>query len=68
VGGAIYIGGAIIYSARIPERFKSRTFDIIGSSHQIFHICVIIGAWIHFRAGLQLFQKRAEHVCPITFP
>jgi adiponectin receptor len=33
VGGAIYIGGAFIYSARTPERFKTRTFDIIGSSH-----------------------------------
>lgn len=67
-GGQVYITGAIIYAARIPERCRRRTFDIVGSSHQIFHICVIIGAWIHFKSGLQLYQERTQKVCPLVLP
>jgi channel protein (hemolysin III family) len=67
-GGQVYIGGAIIYAARIPERCRRRTFDIVGSSHQIFHICVIIGAWIHFKSGLELYQERTQKICPIVLP
>lgn len=52
LGGVSYIGGALVYVARIPERIVKRRFDIVGSSHNIFHICVIIGAWIHFKAGM----------------
>jgi adiponectin receptor len=37
IGGAIYIGGAIIYSLRIPERFFPYKFDFFGSSHNIHH-------------------------------
>lgn len=67
-GGQSYIMGAIIYAARIPERCKRRTFDIVGSSHQIFHISVIIGALIHFQSGLQLYLERTQKVCPIVLP
>lgn len=48
IGGFMYIGGALLYMLRIPERFKKRTFDYIGSSHQIFHVCVVTGAFWHF--------------------
>jgi len=33
IAGSIYFSGAIIYISAIPERFKVRKFDIIGSSH-----------------------------------
>lgn len=33
IGGFVYIGGALIYAARVPERFSPKTFDLIGSSH-----------------------------------
>lgn len=68
LGGFVYIGGAIIYVLRIPERCYPTKFDIIGASHQIFHICVIVGAYIHFQAGLQLYERRAEFVCPVELP
>jgi len=48
LGGAIYIGGAIIYGLRIPERWFPKTFDIIGSSHNIFHVCVVVACGVHF--------------------
>lgn len=46
VEGMWYGIGAYFFSTRMPER-SSRKFDIIGSSHQIFHCCVVLGAAAH---------------------
>ncbi|KAL9534612.1 ADIPOR-like receptor [Sphaerulina musiva] len=40
--------GAAIYAARIPERWVPYRFDTFGASHQIFHVAVMLAAWIHF--------------------
>lgn len=45
--GAMYIFGAFLYAARFPERVSPGTFDIWGSSHQIFHIFVVLAAISH---------------------
>lgn len=58
VGGAIYILGACIYTARVPERCKPGTFDLCGASHQIFHLAVLGGAGIHFWQNFVLFGER----------
>lgn len=50
LAGAICIVGAICNAKSIPERFSLKTFDIIGSGHQIFHISVLIGIAICFEA------------------
>ncbi|TVY78554.1 ADIPOR-like receptor SPBC12C2.09c [Lachnellula suecica] len=48
VGEAIfYLLGALIYSIKIPERWNPGLFDIWGSSHQIFHVCVVLGIACH---------------------
>ena len=47
-GGFFYIFGAILYGTRTPERFFVGKLNFIGSSHQIFHVCVILGAYFHF--------------------
>ncbi|WOO80443.1 ADIPOR-like receptor [Vanrija pseudolonga] len=49
-GGASYIFGALLYAGRIPERLAPGKFDYIGSSHQIFHCFVLLGAWFQFSA------------------
>ncbi|CAG8600144.1 739_t:CDS:2 [Paraglomus brasilianum] len=46
--GGMYIAGALIYGARVPERWFPGTFDIWGSSHQIFHIFVVGAALVHY--------------------
>lgn len=47
-GGACYIFGAILYAARIPEKLSPGRFDLIGSSHQIFHMFVLAGSYCHY--------------------
>lgn len=56
IGGLIYIGGAAIYGLRIPEKYKPMSFDIVGASHQIFHIAVILGFSIMFNDALRLYS------------
>jgi len=65
--GILYIVGAAIYALRIPERFAPGKFDILGSSHQIFHIFVLAAAVTHF-IGLCIayehWHERALEVGP----
>lgn len=68
LGGAIYIGGAIIYACRFPERWFPGKFDLFGQSHNIFHIAVIVGASLHFSEAMSLYLNRQEFACPIKFP
>lgn len=47
-GGALYVIGACLYMARVPERFSPGTFDYFGASHQIFHILILLAAFSHY--------------------
>src|SRR5262249_20353126 len=53
--GVLYILGAGIYAARVPEKWWPGGFDVWGSSHQIFHVLVVLAGVCHFvgliRAG-----------------
>ena len=45
----------VFYLGLIPERFYRQTFDIFGSSHQIFHILSVSGSVLMF-LGLKLIM------------
>ena len=68
LGGAAYIFGAVIYALRVPEKYFPKTFDYVGQSHNIHHICVLAGCAIHFNESMKMFLSRKEMVCPIEFP
>ncbi|KAH9450472.1 hypothetical protein MJO28_010071 [Puccinia striiformis f. sp. tritici] len=53
--GAMYIIGAIFYAERFPERLTPGSFDLIGSSHQIFHALILIAAAMHYMSALKAF-------------
>lgn len=67
-GGFIYIGGALVYGFRIPEKCFPKTFDLIGSSHQIFHIAVLGGFAVQFNDALRLYNDSKTFVCPVEIP
>ncbi|KAF2202355.1 HlyIII-domain-containing protein [Delitschia confertaspora ATCC 74209] len=54
--GSLYILGAFIYAMRIPERLKPGAFDIWGSSHQIFHVLVVLAAASHLVGLIKAFD------------
>ncbi len=56
--GALYIAGASIYAARIPEKWHPGRYDVLGSSHQIFHVFVVLAAISHLMGLLKAFDHR----------
>jgi len=65
-GTILYLIGAVMYATATPERFFPKRFDIIGSSHQFFHMLINLALAIHFRAGYKLYLDRFDKVCPIN--
>ncbi|TGZ81436.1 putative hemolysin-III channel protein Izh2 [Ascodesmis nigricans] len=64
--GFFYVFGAVIYAARVPERFYPGRFDLVGASHQIFHCFVIMAAVSHMWGLVRAFDwahSRGGDVC-----
>ncbi|CAK7563673.1 MAG: hypothetical protein SEPTF4163_001547 [Sporothrix epigloea] len=53
--GLLYVAGAFLYAARWPERWGPGRFDIWGSSHQIFHVFVLLAAASHLRGVMEAY-------------
>lgn len=47
---------AILYAFHVPERLWPGRFDILGQSHQIFHLAAFMCTWSQF-VGLRLDMK-----------
>ncbi|KAI0592896.1 hemolysin-III channel protein Izh2 [Biscogniauxia sp. FL1348] len=54
--GFLYIFGAFLYAVRWPERSFPRTFDIWGSSHQLFHVLILLAAASHLTGMTKAFD------------
>ncbi|KAL9579055.1 MAG: hypothetical protein Q9212_005332, partial [Teloschistes hypoglaucus] len=56
--GVLYILGAGVYVARVPERWYPVRFDVWGASHQIFHVMVLAAAGCHLVGLLRAYEYR----------
>ncbi|KAK0712672.1 hemolysin-III related-domain-containing protein [Lasiosphaeria miniovina] len=45
------VAGAGAYAARVPERWWPRRFDVLGASHQVMHIAILV-AGLCYGAGV----------------
>ena len=63
-GGLSYVIGGIIYILRIPEKYFKGKFDIIGHSHQILHLFVVLGFILHYLGCLDSYYYRLNRECP----
>lgn len=54
-------------TVQIPERWAPLTFDILGASHQIFHVAVVAAAWLHFLGILDSFRvsRQVDNLCSV---
>lgn len=59
--GAQYVGGALIYANRIPERLSPGSFDNFGS-HVIWHFCVLGAAVTHYYAVMTHWRWRSRYL------
>ncbi|TGO54018.1 hypothetical protein BCON_0114g00300 [Botryotinia convoluta] len=60
--GGFLVLGVVVYSLRIPECYFPGKFDIIGHSHQIFHILVVAASVMHLVGLLKAYEH--EHYYP----
>ncbi|XP_049449304.1 membrane progestin receptor gamma-B-like isoform X2 [Epinephelus fuscoguttatus] len=60
-----------LFATHLPERLAPGSFDYIGHSHQLFHVCGILGTHFQMKAAEQDMVTRRpwllEHSIPITF-
>ncbi|KAJ4469816.1 HlyIII-domain-containing protein [Lentinula lateritia] len=72
LSGSFYVFGALLYANRIPERFSPGTFDYFFSSHQIFHGCVFVAAYLHYifiTIALNHYHSQSQcRMLPQTLP
>lgn len=64
----VYFLGALMYAAKIPERFLPGAFDYVGCSHNIWHLAVLGGILFHYSAMQRFFGeafRRAEIECSV---
>ena len=65
----LYIFGATLYVLRVPERFFPGWFDIWASSHQLFHLFVVMAALVHYDTILSMGKYRlSAGLCINEFP
>ena len=60
---AALVSGAILYAAKVPERWVPGAFDYVGGSHNIWHFAVLGGILFHYTAMQSFFREafaRAE--------
>ena len=58
LAGAFYVFGACIFAMKWPERRFPFIFDNFGNSHNIFHVCVVIGAVMTWWGSVRIFHER----------
>ena len=63
VGGLYYIIGCVLYITKFPERLAPGKFCIIGNSHQIFHVFVLLGVYTHYIESVEMYKFRLNNEC-----
>lgn len=61
----LYALGSCIYFYQFPEKYWPGRFDLIFSSHQLWHIIVFSAAFLHYFCAVGHFHWRVENRCPM---
>ncbi|XP_024085807.1 progestin and adipoQ receptor-like protein 1 isoform X2 [Cimex lectularius] len=57
---SVYFVGATLYTSRFPERYRPGYFDIFFQSHQLMHVCTVLGSYLHMHVIHKLMSYRME--------
>jgi len=60
---AFYGIGFIIYAVKMPEKIISNHFDIIGNSHQWWHIFSFLGAYFYHDEIIKYSEYIQQNNC-----
>ncbi|CAN6674966.1 hypothetical protein TRVA0_075S00254 [Trichomonascus vanleenenianus] len=63
---ACYSLGVVVYSTLFPERyFPGTIFDYFGMSHNLWHLAVFGGIYLHYTATIHLLENARAYSCPV---
>jgi len=57
--GGAYLCGTVFYLSRFPERVAPGRFDLVLSSHNIWHMMVVVAACVHYAFVIELWHERS---------
>jgi len=60
--GGILALGAFFYATRCPESIRPGRFDLVGCSHNIFHVLVVLATVVHLVGIWNAFAYNYRHV------
>lgn len=55
--------GFVIFALKLPEKLAPGKFDHCGQSHQIMHVCVVVGNVLAFIVAQDMYKRRLTQVC-----
>ena len=55
---ALLLFGGLLYVKCIPERWSHGTFDLVGRSHQIMHVCIVLAHVYEFWYIREAYLKK----------
>ena len=50
INTVLYALGGFALATNLPERLSPGTFDFVGHSHQVMHVCVALGGYFQFES------------------
>jgi len=53
---AVLLCGVVLFLCHIPERVFPGTLDYFGSSHQIFHVMVVLSVVVHMKGLWRVYD------------
>jgi hypothetical protein len=56
--GVAYLSAAAVYALRVPEKWYPGCFDLWMHSHQIFHVLIVVGCYLHYMSAVDLLKWR----------
>ena len=63
--GFAYMVGVAIYVSHFPDVYRPGSFDICCSSHQLWHVCILIAAYMLYKGLREHMLYRIASTCPM---
>jgi adiponectin receptor len=58
-----YIAGVVVYANQWPEKWRPGTFDTWFSSHQLWHVAILVGIYYHYKSVEGFLAMAKEFAC-----
>jgi adiponectin receptor len=58
-----YVAGLVFYTNRWPEKWRPGAFDTWFSSHQLWHVAILVGIYYHYKSVQGFLAMAQEFAC-----